>query len=214
MTEFSEVEDLFSRSTVWVDSIPELYFFRWAWERISPVLNTDGADAALDALTLAYVYRELCYYVCDQNFHEDFWDTIGEFVGDDEMLTPLAVGFLCGRDAGGDGDCPEDATEAMHFLVRGNHERIVAALSSKDDTELLMAFHASRANPVRVVDEDGKEAEADMISDYDSFCRYVNDADFRAEDTGGMDLEECQAAYAWWTNGAEMLEARTDSDCD
>lgn len=213
MTNFEDVETILYESTVWVNTDAEMFFYRWAWSKLETALNEDNpVQAALDALTLVYVYRELCYYVCDQNFHEDFWDTIGEFVGEDEMLTPLSVGFLCGRDAGGDIDCPEDETEAMHFLVRGNHERIVSALSSKGDTELLTAFHASRANPVRTVEEDGEEVEAEMIADYDSFCRYVNDADFRDEDTAGMDLEEYQAAYAWWMGGAEMLEARTNGD--
>lgn len=208
MTEFVEVEDVFRRSTVWVDSEVELFFYRWAWSKLGQALNeNDLAKAILDAITLTYIYQELCYYVCDQNFYEDLWDQLGEFVGD--PLTDFQLGFLYGKVSADGEECPDDNDEVIRELLRNNHRRVVGALSSsmKSDLELLTAFHASHAKPLKTVeDEDGDEDEVEMIEDFDSFCRYVDDPDFRDGDVCGMALSEYEGAYDWWTNGAEMLE--------
>lgn len=210
MTPYEMVAPLFDRSTVWVDVEKELFFYRWAWSKLGQALNEDDpAKAILDAITLAYVYQELCYYVCDQNFYEDLWDQLGEFVGD--PLTDFQLGFLYGKVSAEDEECPDDSEKVIRELLRGNYRRVVGALSSsmKNDLELLTAFHASCAKPIKtVVDENGDEGEVEMIEDFDSFCRYVDDSDFSDKDICGMDLSEYQGAYEWWTNGAEMLEAR------
>lgn len=209
MMSYEEIAELvFDYISVWYDAPAEDYFYQWAWEQIEDELATDNpAEARVYAATLVYIYVELCYYVCDENYCEDAWYQMDEFT-DSDVAVPL--GFLCGA-AGL--DCPEDMGEAMRLLVRENHERVVEALGRCDTTTLLTAFHASYAKPKRmVVDEDGDETEADMIEDFESFCRYVDDDDYRAQDVGGMSVSRYEAASLWWENGAEMLDVPTDGD--
>lgn len=210
MIAYEDVKDaVFDEVLVWSDSSAESDFYRWAWEKISPALDTDDpVEARLQAVALAYVYAELCFYVCDQNFYEDLWDRLAEFVDED---MDLSLGFMCGK-LGGE-DCPDGEEEAVRILVRANHERVVTALRSIDTMTLLTAFRASYAMPQRrAIDADGDEIEEPLIETYADFCRYVDDDDFRDEDICGMSVSDYEAAYGWWESGAEMLDARTASD--
>jgi len=212
MTSYEEVAPvIFDNVTVWVDSDVEKFFYRWVWEKIAPTLDTDDPTmACVEAAIVAYVYAELCWLVCDQNFYEDLWDQMDEF---SDEVDALGLGFLCGQEGGADAECPESCTDAFQTLFRSNYARVLKAMKSINEMDLLTAFNASCRKPVHiVVDDDGDEIEEDLVTDYASFCRYVSDADYRDDEINGMSLDEYAPAYEWWGNGAEMLEVRTASD--
>jgi len=206
MTSYDEIAPVvFDNVTVWADGDGEKFFYRWVWEKIAPTLDSDGpVMVRVVAAIVAYIYAELCWLVCDQNFYEDLWDRMDEFVDVDDALT---LGFLCGQEGGADADCPEDIVEAFRTLFRSNYDRVVRAMKTINEMDLLTAFHASCQRPIHiVVDDDGDEVEEDLVTDFASFCRYVSDADFRNDEVNSMSLDEYAPAYEWWGEGAEMLE--------
>ena len=213
MITFDDISDVFDGKTVWSNDRNEMYFYRWAWERIADPKSYDTAQAVIDAATLIYAYQELCYHVCDQNFYEDLWYLLGDFTEHVDLLSEFELGYLCGQVLTNDDERPDDDTEAMQILVRNNHEWIASSLFAGNQIEVLTAFYASYANPQRVkIDEDGDEIEFDLITSYEDFCRYVSDENFRNQEIGGATQSEFQTAYEWISSGAEMLEARSEGN--
>ena len=207
MIEFEEIDDLFSAWTVWSDDRLEMFFYRWAWDLIVDKESFNYFKALVDAATLIYVYQELCYYICGENFYADLWDMIGEFAERTDLLPESERDRPCGLILSKDEDCPCDDTEAMQILVRSNHRRVVAALFEGSVIDVLTAFYASYANPQKAeIDKDGNEIEHDLIMSYYDFCRYVSDENFRNQEIGGSTRSEFQAAYDWIVHGAEMVE--------
>jgi len=205
--------DVFDNGCVWADDIVEGYFYRWTWERIAPILDAGDVDAArVDAVTLAYVYDELCYLIRDENFHEVLWERMGEFAPEeeDDYLEYSEDDEDCEEDDDCDSEAEDeyaDAEDRIRERVIANHGRVVEALRSVGAMNVLLAFHASCAKPRRIeMEEDGEEYEDELVWDYESFCRYVADADYRAGEINGMAIEEYAAAYEWLESGAEMLE--------
>ena len=204
------VKSVFQRSTVWVNADVEMFFYQWAWDIVIKKLNVvDLNQATVDALTLVHVFHELIYYVSGENFYEDDWDSVCDCFEDELIvIEPMELGFMCGRIAEDGDESPSDGKEALHWLIRNNHSRIVSALNAVEEIDLLTAVWASMGHAVRnTYDEAGNvSGEEEMIKTYEDFCRYVSDDDFRADDVAGAVMSDVEAAYEWWTNGAEMLE--------
>lgn len=208
---FQWVKSVFQHSTVWVNADVEMFFYQWAWNVVVKKLNVLNLNqATVDALTLVYVCHELIYYVSGENFYDDDWDSVCECFEDKLLvIEPMELGFMCGRIAEDGGESPSDEKEALHWLMRHNHSRIVSALKSVDEFDLFTAVWVSMGHAVRnTYDESGNvSGEEEMIKTYEDFCRYVSDDDFRANDVAGAEMSDMEAAYEWWTNGAEMLAA-------
>lgn len=210
---FQWVKSVFQRSTVLANTDVEMFFYQWAWNVVVKKLNVvDLNQATVDALTLVHVCHELIYYVSGENFYDDDWDSVCDCF-EDELLViePMELGFMCGRIAEDGDESPSDEKEALHWLIRNNHSRIVSALNSVDEIDLLTAVWASMGHTVRnTYDESGNvSGEEEMIKTYEDFCRYVSDDEFRADDVAGAAMADVEAAYEWWTNGAEMLKAES-----
>ena len=210
---FQWVKSVFQRSTVLANTDVEMFFYQWAWNVVVKKLNVvDLNQATVDALTLVHVCHELIYYVSGENFYDDDWDSVCDCF-EDELLViePMELGFMCGRIAEDGDESPSDEKEALHWLIQNNHSRIVSALNSVDEIDLLTAVWASMGHTVRnTYDESGNvSGEEEMIKTYEDFCRYVSDDEFRADDVAGAAMADVEAAYEWWTNGAEMLKAES-----
>lgn len=203
---FLWVKSVFRRSTVWVNADCEMLFYQWLWNLLAKKLNVvDFDQATIDAITLVYVYNELCYHVTGQEFHEDTWDLVEERC----EMESLNVGFLCGKIADAQTECPESEKRALQWLIRTNHQRIAEVLSAIQGVELWLSIHLSLGRAVKIaIDENGDEEERPLVETYEQFCRYISDEGFRSADINGVFEDEYQSAYEWLHNGAEMLEAR------
>lgn len=201
---FDSVESILLGMTVWEDILSEMRFYRWAWGRLQKNGDRYGASRSrLDAVTLAYVYAELCYLVCDESFHEDLWYRLGDLCGTgncfafshEEVKALFSESEIAAS--------PDDDADRLFLLIRENHEQIVRGILKDGVLSVLAAFHASWANP-QCEDEEGTD---DLIYTFEDFCRYADDASFRenAIDEGPLG-REYQPAHNWLFGGADFID--------
>ena len=77
-------------------------------------------------------------------------DSLPEMLENERLkIEPMELGFMCGRIAEDGDESPSSEKEALHWLIRNNHSRIVSALDSVDVFDLFAAVWASMGHAVR-----------------------------------------------------------------
>ncbi len=200
---FSDLEEIFIRHTVWSDEW-DLAWYEYAWHVFSEenkIRYTDDMQRAtivLQAYALIVIYVEFCHIAFGMPMNKDFSDW-----EDESGISTFLLGRLV-QETLEDKDVPED--EAFNILVDEMRSTVMGTLFGKagfrDEVHLLVSMFASSPELEYEYDTDKLEEDPASYKRYELLERIVDENYSEILENISSEMLE---VYSWLSQGSHQI---------